>query len=137
MNEERPILIRKILPVISTIITNDQLTEEEKFQNEVLRPILKFQHEAIITLILLSIQKFTKVDLTKIPPNELRKKVSTELSANQKTRNQLLGMILGLMSVPQLEIYYSKETELRKRIFSMLKERILDGLQREFQDIHI
>lgn len=128
MDNKRSELIANILPEIPGI-HNREVGEKENFQNEVLRPILKFQNEIILKLFLHSIQELGKINLYKIDPVDLNKKITQELTNNQKIRNQFLGMILALMSTAQLEDYFKNEQEYRKRVFSMLKERILDGLQ--------
>jgi len=129
MKENRDLILSSVIPKIKHLKIKQAISTEEKFQNEVLRPILKFQNDLFISLVLHHVEVLSKLDIQKMDHLVLRQKVQNQLSNNQKLRNQLLGMVLGLMTTVQLKIYFTNEQALRKRIFSMLTERILDGLQ--------
>ena len=130
MKDNRNNILAEMVAQIPEIVYGDS-GNNEKFQNEVLRPILKFQHDVFIQYMA---SKFRQIgiDYNKLNPSDLRNKITASLSKDQKIRNQLLGMVLGLMSGDQLSRYFQNEQEFRKRIFSMLKERIIDGLETKF-----
>ncbi|MEC8536357.1 MAG: hypothetical protein VXY75_03075, partial [Bacteroidota bacterium] len=54
--------------------------------------------------------------------------IDTHLRTNSNLRQLLLGMVIALFSVDEIEFYNSVYKELNKRIFSMLKVRLKDQL---------
>lgn len=97
----------------------------ESFQNTVLRPILKFQNEA--TLYLLQEDKHFDInDLRQ--PDRAEQKLKDFLQKNKIIRNQLIGMVLGLMTEAEMKYYCAHQKEINKRIVQMQLTRFLDQL---------
>lgn len=105
------------------IQTEDTSTEIEKFQHEVLRPILKFQHtlfEIEITTNPL-IEKLFKQDITA----ERKRALIKQTISKTELKYQLLGQITGLLTNTEYQFYSSCKKEIDKRIIAMLLDRIL------------
>jgi hypothetical protein len=102
---------------------NITVTELERFQNEVLRPILKFQHSLLEIEIdnNLLIHKLLKQAL----PEERKRLLIKGIISKPELKNQLLGQITGLLTNSEFQFYYSKKKEIDKRIFAMLLDRIM------------
>jgi hypothetical protein len=98
-------------------------TEIEKFQNQVLRPILKFQHSLLEIEVENNplIEKLLMKELSSIKKRLLIKGIISK----PELKNQLLGQITGLLTNSEYLFYFSKKKEIDKRIFSMLMDRIL------------
>jgi hypothetical protein len=98
-------------------------TEIEKFQNQVLRPILKFQHSLLEIEVENNplIEKLLMKELSSIKKRLLIKGIISK----PELKNQLLGQITGLLTNSEYQFYFSKKKEIDKRIFSMLMDRIL------------
>jgi hypothetical protein len=114
-------ILKELRPIIET--ENKTTTEIERFQNEVLRPILKFQH--MIFEIEVSnnplLDKLLKQELTA----ERRRFLIKGIVSKIEVKNQLLGQITGLLTNSEYQFYYSKKKEMDKRIFAMLLDRFL------------
>ena len=99
----------------------------EKFQNIVLRPILKFQNDLLLQLFIFEFEKSkTKFDLIK---NEQKTElIINNLKYNNKLKQILLGTIIGMFSIKNITFYKTNYSKINKRIFSMLNDRLIDQL---------
>ncbi len=98
----------------------------EKFQNEILRPILKFQNDLLLEFFNSSKQfqqHLSKVDTS----NEKHYEVGLRdfLKSNNNFRNKCLGLIIGHMTVEELRTYINDEAEYKRRILGMLVKRVM------------
>ena len=110
-------------PLLSLKIAN---SEEEIFQNETLRPILKLQHELIITLA----QEFLKsrnVTWEKVKEKDPFQWLSINIKRDIPIKNQLIGMVIGQFSKNELDEYLTFQKEMNKRIINMMTERIISN----------
>jgi len=99
-------------------------SEEEIFQNETLRPILKLQHELIITLA----QEFLKsrnVTWEKVKEKDPFQWLNINIKRDIPFKNQLIGMVIGQFSKNELDKYLTFQKEMNKRIINMMTERII------------
>ncbi len=99
-------------------------TDEEKFQNTVLRPILKFQND-ILQVYFLNAALANKPNFAKEEPNDRRNFVVQKLSKDAIIRNTMLGMVVALMTSEEMLIYQNDESMYKRRIISMLVDRLL------------
>ena len=97
----------------------------EQFQNECLRPILKFQNNLIITLFKAQIQA------AEIPTKSaaLENFVKLRMQKDIALRNVLVGLVLALLTEEELPFYLDHKSDLNKRIVSMLCQRIEVGFR--------
>jgi len=108
-------------PLLSLKIAN---SEEEIFQNETLRPILKLQHELIITLA----QEFLKsrnITWEKVREKDPLQWLNINIKRDIPFKNQLIGMVIGQFNKEELIEYLSFQKEMNKRIINMMTERIV------------
>lgn len=97
----------------------------ERFQNLTLRPILKLQHHMTLTLLDLSKnwRKLTeKIDNRESYIQMIEKYFTKDISL----RNQILGSIIGMMTIEEIEIYKVDSSIYNKRIISMQVQRFAD-----------
>ena len=100
-------------------------SEEEIFQNEILRPILKLQHDLIITLA----QEFLKsrnITWEKVKEKDPFQWLNINLKRDIPFKNQLIGMVIGQLSKNELDEYLTFQKEMNKRIINMMTERIVN-----------
>lgn len=107
---------------------SEQSSQEEKFQNRTLRPILKFQNDLLIESFknYFNKQKNVFYNLT------LDKKMNYIDNAVQKDikfRNSLKGIILGLFTIEEYKEYIKNSSNLNKRMMILLIERIKSQIQ--------
>ncbi len=96
----------------------------EKFQNQVLRPILKYQHE-LWELELKQNLFFLQIKEKRWNGAEFRQAIQSGISRSPDLKNRYFGMVTGLMTSDEYSFYLANRTELNKRILSMVIDRIL------------
>ena len=96
----------------------------EKFQNQVLRPILKYQHELWV-LELKQNQFFLQIKEKRWNGAEFRQAIQSGISRSPDLKNRYFGIVTGLMTSDEYSFYLVNRTELNKRILSMVIDRIL------------
>jgi hypothetical protein len=116
-------LKKQLRPLISSIKKTEYASFEEKFQNEVLRPILKLQHEFIISCFehFLLLNKVQFNELNSIQKAEaINKLFKTDL----RLKTELRGLIIGLFTHEEYKTYLVHSSQLNKRIYSMVQKRV-------------
>lgn len=116
-----------IRPIIKKINSIENKSQEERFQNEVLRPIIKLQHD----LLLLFFQQHTlkkKVSFTDL--SDLKKKalISEIFKNDSQFKIELRGLIIGHFTTEEFLVYLEIRADSNKRIVSMIEERILSTI---------
>jgi hypothetical protein len=97
----------------------------EAFQNQVLRPILKFQNDLLIEVFLSKI-KAKSQEIKSISLQGKQKIITNQFKTNTTLKQMLLGCVVGLLTTEEFKFYNANTSKINKRIFSMLKERLLD-----------
>lgn len=97
----------------------------ELFQNEVLRPVIKYQHGVIMSLVKAN-PLFSKVVEQKGPRIQFQQRVKDFISGQSALKNQLIGCALGLLTESEIPFYTSHANELNKRIYGMICQRVAD-----------
>ena len=99
----------------------------EKFQNIVLRPILKFQNDLLLELFIFEFER-TKTKFDLINNQQKIKLIINNLKYNNRLKQILLGTIIGMFSKKDIAFYKTNYSKINKRIFSMLNDRLLGQL---------
>ena len=105
-----------------------QTSPDEYFQNQTLRPILKLQNDVLIAVFKKQVYKYNK-DFSNFTIDKKQKLIENILQKDEKVRKMLIGMIIGLFTDNEIEVYLQNTSNLNKRIISMLTERIQSQLQ--------
>lgn len=116
----------KVRPVLKNLI-NSNTSLIEKFQNEVLRPIIKMQNNLLITFFKNYI-KNRKIEFNKLGLEFQEKKINSILTKDINFKNILIGSIVGHFKENEIEIYFKSKTEINKRITQIIKQRLQDNL---------
>lgn len=118
MNKERPVL---------EDLVNDGTLSTEKFQNEVIRPLIKMQHNLLIVSFKNYLQK-RKIDFLILPEKKKRSRVSAVFKTDNNYKNMVLGFIIGHFSIDEFNFYSSNPSEINKRILQITSQRIKDSI---------
>ncbi len=107
---------------------NSQTSEDELFQNQILRPILKLQNDLYVEIFKYYIIK------NKLPFGEFlidKKLVYIEKTIlnDNKFRNLLIGITIGFLKIEEYKLYSKNASALNKRIITMLIERLKSQVQ--------
>jgi hypothetical protein len=107
---------------------NNQSSSDELFQNEVLRPILKLQNDLFIASFLNYISKYKRDFYTKTVESKLAV-IENAIQKDIKFRNALKGMIIGLFTTDEYDLYIQNSSNLNKRMMNLLIERLKSQVQ--------
>lgn len=127
MNSRKSALLNS-RPIISSAIVSSTMSDGERFQNQTLRPIIKFQNDLFIAVFTNYIKKYKSVFYNL----SLEKKmdyIDNAIQKNIKFRNSLKGMIIGQFTVDEYEIYINSSSSLNKRMMGIVIERLKDQVQ--------
>ncbi len=125
---ERALSLKHIRPGFSVTSINDKMSTDERFQNLVLRPIIKLQQDLLIEAFRNYIIKHKNVfsDLS------LEKRIvylENAIQKDMKFRNSLKGMIIGLFTVEEYKLYIQNSSSLNKRMMNLTKDRLISSIQ--------
>lgn len=126
--QDRTSSLLAIRPNIDTIDKSLKTKEVEAFQNNVLRPILKFQNDLLIQ-IFIDYTNQNKGVFFKLVNQEKLTYIQQALSHNQRFRSLILGTIVGLFAVEDYGYYKLNSSALNKRIITMTIQRLQSQLE--------
>ncbi len=120
--------LKRIRPEFMTTTINTAMSTEERFQNLVLRPIIKLQNDLFIEVFKNYISKHKNVfyDLS------IEKRIDyigNAIHKDMKFRNGIKGMVIGLFTLEEYKLYINNSSALNKRMMNIAKECIIDNVQ--------
>jgi hypothetical protein len=115
----------KVRPNLINLI-NSNTSEIERFQNEVLRPIIKMQNNLLVAFFK-SYIKNNKVKFNTLKAKVQENKINSILTKDINFKNILIGSIIGHLEENEIEIYFKSKTEINKRIIQIIKQRLHDN----------
>jgi hypothetical protein len=118
MNKERPELVN---------LVNKNTTDVEKFQNEVLRPIIKMQHYLLIAFFENYLQK-RKIDFKALSKEKKKLKIKSIFEKDINFKNLILGIVVGHFSVNEYLYYTQSSSEFNKRVLQIIIQRFQDSI---------
>ena len=104
------------------------ISDEEKFQNQTLRPILKLQNEILLQLSINHIQKYIK-NFRQQTIAIKTTQIENAIQKDHKFKNLLIGTIVGHFTINEYVLYTQNQSNLNKRLITMLVERINSQIQ--------
>lgn len=115
-------------PTVKQAIFHNDMSSDERFQNQTLRPVIKLQNELLVEAFKNYINKHKRVfyDLS------LEKKlvyIEHAIQKDIKFRNSLKGMVIGQFTLEEYKIYIQNSSALNKRMMNMVIERLKDQVQ--------
>ncbi len=124
--ENRTKLIKQILPKIESKDTS--VSVNETFQNEVLRPILKFQNDILIQYFEHFIIE-SKIDFHLIKHHLKITQIHNLFKTNIQFKQFYVGLVVGLFTKENFMFYTENKKEVNKRIIAMLIERLCSQIE--------
>jgi len=120
--------LKHIRPEIPTAIISDQMSDQERFQNETIRPVVKLQNPLLIEVFKNYVAKHKNVfyDLS-LPKRSAY--IENAIHKDMKFRNSLKGIIIGQFTVEEYKDYIKDSSALNKRMMHIVKERLLSQIQ--------
>jgi hypothetical protein len=103
-------------------------SSEELFQNQTLRPILKFQNDLFLEVFINYAIKQKSVFFNLSPEKKLSY-IETVIQRDIKFRNSLKGVIIAFFTVEEYRDYTKNSSNLNKRMMNLLTERLKSQIQ--------
>ena len=125
---DRHIDLLKIRPKINKVKDFPNMSDDERFQNETIRPILKLQNPLFILVFKNYIEKRKRIfyDLS------LDKKmiyIESSIVKDQNFHNSLKGIIIGHFTLAEYRQYLLYFSSLNKRMMNMLIKRLQNQIE--------
>ena len=117
---------KKERPILADLVKAGTL-DIEKFQNEIIRPIIKMQHHLLIASFENYLQK-RKIDFSILTDQKKRSRVSSVYKTDNNFKNLTLGVIIGHFSLDEFTFYKANLSEVHKRILQITAQRIKDSI---------
>ena len=118
----------KLRPKIPSTIVSPSMSEDEFFQNNTIRPIVKLQNNLLVEVFKHYIKKHKNVfyDLS------IEKRLSyieNVIHKDIKFRNSLKGIVIGQFTIKEHRLYVQNSSALNKRMMRIVKDRLKQNLQ--------
>ncbi len=105
-----------------------ETSSEEYLQNQILRPILKFQNDLFIEIFKNYILK-SKANFESFTLDKKMQFIENSIQNDMKFRSLLIGIVVGLFTIDDYILYSQNASALNKRIATMLIERLKSQIQ--------
>src|SRR5690606_564172 len=118
--------LSSIRPEISASI-NENTGGDERFQNVVLRPIIKLQNDLLVAVFKNYIEKYQCV-FYGLSLEKRLDDIEKAITKDMKFRNSLKGIIIGLFTVEEYMVYIQNSSSLNTRMMHIVKERLISNI---------
>ena len=125
---DRSANLLRIRPEIKTTQIHNNMSDDERFQNKTLRPIIKFQNNLLVAIF----KNYIKKHKNTFYELSLEKRliyIENTIQKDIKFRNSLKGVIIGQFTVDEYTKYTQNSSALNKRMMNMVVERLKDQIQ--------
>ncbi|WP_224482779.1 glyoxalase [Robertkochia aurantiaca] len=126
--ESRTKDLLQLRPTIANALVYDSMSQEERFQNETLRPVIKLQNDLLLEVFRNYANKHKGVFYTLSLEKQLRY-IDNAIQKDIKFRNSLKGMVIGQFTQEEYLHYIENSSALNKRMMKIVIERLKDQIQ--------
>lgn len=126
--DSREFNLKSIRPEFLSTTINDNMSTDERFQNLVLRPIIKFQDDLLIAVFRNYITKHKSV-FYELSLEKRMLYIENAIQKDMKLRNSMKGMVIGLFTVEEYGVYIQNSSALNKRMMNIVKQRLISNIQ--------
>ena len=120
--------LKSIRPEVLSTTINDSMSDDERFQNLVLRPVVKLQNELLTEVFKNYVVKHKSVFYNLLLEKRIDY-IENAIQRDMKFRNSLKGIIIGQFTVEEYLLYIKNSSALNKRMMGIVKERLLENIQ--------
>ena len=126
--ETRDEVLLSLRPTIVSAKITSEMSADEIFQNQTLRPVTKLQNDLLLAVFKNYVAKHKNVfyDLT------IEKRldyIENAIHKDMKFRNSLKGIIIGQFTLEDYETYIQNSSALNKRMMNIVKDRLKSNIQ--------
>ncbi len=120
--------LKGIRPELKQSLLHNDMSSDEHFQNQTLRPIIKFQNSLFLEVFKNYIRKH-KGTFYELSLEKRLEYIENAIQKDIKFRNSLKGMVIGQFTVEEYQIYIQNSSSLNKRMMHIVIERLKDQVQ--------
>lgn len=120
--------LKGIRPELKQNLLHNDMSSDEHFQNQTLRPIIKFQNSLFLEVFKNYIRKH-KGTFYELSLEKRLEYIENAIQKDIKFRNSLKGMVIGQFTVEEYQIYIQNSSSLNKRMMHIVIERLKDQVQ--------
>ncbi len=120
--------LKGIRPEMKQSLLRTDTGSDERFQNQTLRPIIKFQNPLLLEMYKNYIRKH-KGSFYELSLEKRMEYIERSIQKDIKFRNSLKGMIIGQFTIEEYSMYTKNSSALNKRMMNMVIERLKDQIQ--------
>ena len=120
--------LKELRPEIPSAKISDNMSSEERFQNETLRPVAKLQNDLLLAVFRNYIDKH-KNKFYELKLEKRFEYIENAVQKDIKFRNSLKGIIIGQFTLEEYDRYIKNSSALNKRMMNLVKERIQSNIQ--------
>jgi hypothetical protein len=117
-------IVRNIRPELQLMPCASEI---ETFQNNVLRPILKFQNELLLAICKAYVHKYQK-SFNGLNAKAQEQLVKRAMKQDPEIRSTTINVVAGIFTSEEYETYLENRAEHNKRIVGMATERVISQL---------
>ncbi len=117
-----------IRPEIPSARLSENMSGQERFQNQTLRPVAKMQNDLLLAMFRNYVRKHKNVfyDLSIAKRIDY---IENAIHKDMKFRNSLKGMLIGQFTLEEYNLYIADSSALNKRMMNLVKERLKSQVQ--------
>ncbi|MHA7944159.1 glyoxalase [Formosa sp. 3Alg 14/1] len=120
--------ITAMRPATSYGTLSENMSSDERFQNETLRPVIKFQKDLFIEVLRNYITKHKSMFYDLSTPKKVIF-IENAIQKDIKFRNSIKGMIIGQFTVDEYLTYIKNSSALNKRMMNIVKDQLVSNIQ--------
>ncbi|WP_418513103.1 glyoxalase [Corallibacter sp.] len=124
----RSLDLLKCRPEITSALFFDSMSDDERFQNTTLRPVIKLQNDLFVAVFRNYVNKHKNV-FYDLSIEKQMDYIDNAIHKDMKFRNSLKGMVIGQFTVEEYAFYITNSSALNKRMMNIVKERLFDNIQ--------
>lgn len=124
----RDINLIELRPEILAARITENMSLDERFQNETLRPVAKLQDDLMVAVFRNYITKH-KNAFYDLSLDKKLEYIENAIQKDMKFRNSLKGIIIGQFTLEEYERYIRNSSALNKRMMNIVKERLQGNIQ--------
>jgi hypothetical protein len=121
--DEQLVALRPEVPVL----LSDEMSADERIQNSTLRPILKGMNERLLQVFVMYAQQRKGAFWAQAPERQADY-IQHVVQKDAKLKHLLLGMVISQFTEAEWEQYLLLEKELRRRIATLIIQRLQDQI---------
>lgn len=126
--ETRDRILLEIRPEIPSAKVNLNMCDDERFQNQTLRPVVKLQNDLLLAAFRNYVNKHKNVFFD-LPVEKRLDYIENAIHKDMKFRNSLKGIVIGQFTLDEFQRYIQNSSALNKRMMDIVKERLKSNIQ--------